>query len=100
MMRDALANTDGIAEKKMFGGLCFMLNGNMLCCAHKNGAMFRVGKANEAAALAVEGVSPKAFNSKKMGGMLDVSDELLADEKRHARVLNMALEFVGALPPK
>lgn len=99
-MREALAGTGDIVEKKMFGGLCFMLNGNMLCCAHKNGAMFRVGKANEAAALAVEGVSPNAFTSKKMGGMLDVNDDLLADEKRHAQVLNMALEFVGALPPK
>lgn len=100
LMRDDLTDLHGIEEKKMFGGLCFMLNGNMLCGVHKGGGMFRVGKANEEAALAVEGVSQLAFTGKKMGGMLDVNDDLMADDSRRAQVLALAMDFVGALPAK
>ena len=50
LLRGDVAELGAIAEKKMFGGLCFMLNGNMLCGVHKGGAMFRVGKDNAAEA--------------------------------------------------
>ena len=56
LLRDALSNVAGITEKKMFGGLCFMLNGHMLCGVHKDGGMARVGKDNEAAALEIDSV--------------------------------------------
>ena len=49
ILRGDLADLPGIAEKKMFGGMAFMLNGNMLCGVHQAGGMFRVGKANEVA---------------------------------------------------
>ena len=39
ILRDELARLEGVTEKKMFGGLCFMLNGNMLCGVDKNGGM-------------------------------------------------------------
>ncbi|WP_127112137.1 TfoX/Sxy family protein [Shimia sediminis] len=100
ILRDDLTDTAGVIEKKMFGGLCFMLNGNMLCGVHKGGGMFRVGKTNEAAALAIPGVSPLAFTGKKMGGMLDVDQDLMADDTRRAQVLALAMNFVGALPAK
>ncbi|MFT4555661.1 MAG: hypothetical protein ACI92S_000993 [Planctomycetaceae bacterium] len=58
ILRDALSDLSGVTEKKMFGGLCFMLNGNMLCGVHKDGGMARVGKDNEAAALELDGVEP------------------------------------------
>jgi hypothetical protein len=61
VLRQHLASTPCIIEKKMFGGLCFMPNGNMLCGVQKGGAMFRVGKNNEQAALAIEGTSPLSF---------------------------------------
>jgi TfoX/Sxy family transcriptional regulator of competence genes len=38
-----------VTEKRMFGGITFLLNGNMLCCASKQGLMVRVGKEAEAA---------------------------------------------------
>jgi hypothetical protein len=40
-----------VTEKRMFGGITFLLNHNMLCCASKQGLMVRVGKDTEAAAL-------------------------------------------------
>lgn len=100
IMRDALADRGGVTEKRMFGGLCFLLNGNMLCGVHKGGGMARVGKANEAEALAIDGVAPLSFTGRKMGGLVDLSDELIEDEARFARVLAMTEKFVGEMPSK
>lgn len=100
ILRDLLAQTDGITEKKMFGGLCFMQNGNMLCGVHKDGGMFRVGKANEEAALAVNGVDPLSFTGRKMGGMVDISEDTLGDENALLSLLRLADTFVGKMPPK
>jgi len=100
ILRDHLASLPGVIEKRMFGGLCFMLNGNMLCGVHKGGAMFRVGKDNEQAALAIEGTSPLSFTKKKMGGMLDVDEDLLENDDRRTQLMALALQFVGNLPAK
>ncbi|WP_253913150.1 hypothetical protein [Pseudoruegeria sp. HB172150] len=62
--------------------------------------MIRVGKKNEAAALAVEGAGPMTFTGRPMSGMVDVSDEALADDARRGEWLRLSLGFVGALPPK
>ena len=74
VLRDALTGTDGITEKKMFGGLCFMLNGNMLCGVHKDGAMYRVGKDHEDAALSLPGARKMDFTGRPMGGFIDAGD--------------------------
>jgi TfoX/Sxy family transcriptional regulator of competence genes len=100
ILRDELASLDGIREQRMFGGLCFLLNGNMLCGVHKEGGMARVGKDKEASALELEGIEPLSFTGRKMGGMVDISDEVFADEARLRAVLSLAREFVAALPPK
>jgi TfoX/Sxy family transcriptional regulator of competence genes len=100
IMRDALTDTGGVAEKNMFGGICFMLNGNMLCGVHKGGGMFRVGKDNEAAALAVKGAGPLTFTKRKMGGMVDVTDEAIEGDASRDRLMALALDFVGGLPAK
>ncbi len=105
VLRDHLAQAgdkapQDITERKMFGGLCFMLSGNMLCGVHAKGGMARVGKANETAACEIEGVSPLSFTGRPMGGMVDVSDEAFEDDTRRDAVLALAFDFVGGLPPK
>lgn len=100
MLRDDLAAMDGIEEKKMFGGIAFMLNGNMLCGVHKGGGMFRVGKDNEASALTIDGAVEMAFTGRKMGGMIDVGDAGMVDDTARAALMALALGFVGGLPAK
>jgi len=100
ILRELLRDHSGISERKMFGGLCFMQNGNMLCGVHKDGGMFRVGKANEAAALDVPGVDPLSFTGRKMGGMVDISEETIADEQALQALLALADTFVGKMPAK
>ena len=100
ILRDRLDGFQGIEERRMFGGLAFMLQGNMLCGVHRGGAMFRVGKDNHAAALKIDGVRPMAFTGRPMGGMVEADGELLEDDARREAVLRLALDFVTGLPPK
>lgn len=100
LIRDDLVDRIGISEKRMFGGLCFLMNGNMLCGVHKGGGMYRVGKDNEAAALGIEGARSMDFTGRRMGGMIDVDDDLMADDDRRAQLLALALDFVAPMPAK
>ena len=100
ILRDLLSETNGVTEKRMFGGLCFLQNGNMLCGVHKDGGMFRVGKENETAALAINGVDPLSFTGRKMGGMVDISEDTLGDENALLSLLRLADTFVGKMSAK
>lgn len=100
LIRTDLADLSGLDEKRMFGGLCFMLNGHMLCGVHKNGGMFRVGKPRQDAALNIDGVSEMAFTGRKMGGMVDVTDDAMSDDARRAELIALAIENVRSLPPR
>lgn len=100
LMRDDLAGLDGLSEKKMFGGLCFLQHGHMICGVHKDGAMYRVGKPREAAARAVPGAGPMLFTGKPMGGMIDVDADAMADDTRRQIWTELALINVASLPPK
>lgn len=77
IMRDDLCNVIGISEKKMFGGLAFMYASHMVCGIHKDDAMFRVGKDQEAEAKAIEGAGDIMFSGRKMGGLIDVTDDMM-----------------------
>jgi TfoX/Sxy family transcriptional regulator of competence genes len=98
--RDALADRSGVSERKMFGGLCFMLNGNMLCGTYRDGGMYRVGKANEAAALALPHVERMTMTGRPMPGLVHVERPAIEDPGLRGQLLRLALDFVTALPPK
>jgi hypothetical protein len=100
VIRDALAGHAGLAERKMFGGLCFLLQGNMLCGTYRQGGMYRVGKAREAEALALPGVRPMTMAGRAMPGIVEVDAEGFTDARLRARLMGLALDFVGTLPAK
>lgn len=100
LLKDDLSATHGLSEKRMFGGIAFMLNGNMLCGVHKDGAMYRVGKVNEAAALALPGAEPMAFTGRRMGGFIEAGPDAMADDDTRGDLLRLALEYVASLPAK
>lgn len=100
LLREDLIDLNGITEKKMFGGLCFLFHGHMVCGVHKDGGMFRIGKPREAEALTIDGVSPLSFTGRPMGGMVDVTEDLIGDDDRRARMLELALTNARSLPPK
>ena len=98
-LRDDLADMV-IVEKKMFGGLAFLLNGHMVCGLHKGGAMFRVGAGQMAAGLAVPGVRRMMMATRPMAGMIDCPAEVVADDTRRGVLMALALSAVRNLPPK
>lgn len=105
LLRDDLAAALGprcaaISERRMFGGLCLMLDGNMLCGVHKDGLMYRVGKAHAEAALQLAGAQPMAFTGRVMGGMITLAEDELPRDATRRDLLRLALAFVGTLPPK
>ena len=97
-MRQALSAKEGVSEKKMFGGICFFLNGNMYCGVEVGRYMFRVGKELEAKAVA-QGAEVVAFNGRRMGGIVWVAAELCKG-KAMKSWLKMAETFVAQLPAK
>lgn len=98
-MREALQGRTGIAEKKMFGGVCWMLNGNRLCGVEVGRFMFRVGTEAESEALANEGVRPMDITGRPMRGFVWV-DASSADRGRLVQWIALAERCVAALPQK
>ena len=88
----------------MMGGLCFLLNGNMIGAADrtKSGVkrlMFRVGKDNDEAAATLTGAQPMIQGGRRMTGFFFV-DQDDCDDQTFTNWLNLALDFVNAFPPK
>jgi TfoX/Sxy family transcriptional regulator of competence genes len=98
-LRKALSGRRGLSEKKMFGGVCFLLRGNMLCGTGQEKFMFRVGKAQDAAALAKSGATPMDFTGRVMRGLVWV-DPAKCDARALERWLAMAESYVGGLQAK
>jgi hypothetical protein len=97
-IRDVLP--DGHAtEKRMFGGITFLVKGNMLCCAFERGLMLRVGTDAEAKALAKPFVR-RLSETRKMPGFVFVEPGGLADRAALAGWIALARAFVDPLPPK
>ncbi|MFV0385854.1 TfoX/Sxy family protein [Paracoccus sp. (in: a-proteobacteria)] len=101
LMRGDLAAIDGISEKKMFGGMGFMLRGNMLTGIMSTGALlYRVGKPRQDRALAIPGVLLMEHGGRVMGGFVMLADEAQANDDLRATLLMFALENADDLPVK
>ena len=100
-IRDLLPPRLPMTEKKMFGGRCFMLAGNMLVCPMKDGSLLaRVGKEGMDDALAQSGASVMDMGGRSMGGFVVVSGDALEDDDDLVEWLQRCLSFVDTLPPK
>lgn len=102
--RDGLRGTAHISEKRMMGGVCFFLNGNMIGVADRTKAgdgrfMFRVGKDNEPEALSRPGASVVEQGGKRLGGLIFV-EETSCDDAALKSWVSLALDFVSRFPPK
>jgi TfoX/Sxy family transcriptional regulator of competence genes len=98
-MRAVLGATGALREVRMFGGLCFMLNGNMLAGTSKRGLLVRVGKDQHSDALARPGAKPMEMAGRSMEGYIFV-DPAPRDERALRDWLELAIAFVETLPPK
>ena len=98
-VRDVLEAHPGLTERKMFGGLAFMLDGH-LCCGIVGGElMLRLGVDGADAALERPHVRPMDFTGKPLAGMVFVASAGLRGVALR-RWVERACSFVRTLPPK
>ena len=98
-VRDAVPHDAPVVERKMFGGLTFLLNGNMFCGIVHEALMLRLGPAGAPRALAEAHVRPMDFTGRPMPGMVFVDPPGLHDDALQ-RWVDQAAAFVRGLPPK
>lgn len=98
-MRTHLASAGAMREVKMFGGIGFMLNNDMVAIVSKHGLMLRLGKEGHGAALKKPGVRPVEMRGRLMEGYVFVDPETLTT-RTLGTWLDKAAGFVLTLPPK
>ncbi|RAP37240.1 RNA methyltransferase [Candidatus Marinamargulisbacteria bacterium SCGC AAA071-K20] len=89
-----------INEKKMFGGVCFMLNGNMICGVDSYHLMLRVGKDQYEECLERPNATKMDFTGKPLKGFIYVDQDGIAEDEELEEWIRTAEAFVGELPPK
>jgi TfoX/Sxy family transcriptional regulator of competence genes len=87
-------------EQKMFGGICFMIGGNMAVCASRDGLLARVGKDGMAAALKKAGARPMQMGGRTMSGYVYVDETAIRTDRALSGWIGRALAFVATLPAK
>ena len=100
LLRDHLGGTPGLTEQPMFGGRVWLLDGNLLCGARDDGALFRLGPDNDQWALELDGVVPMLSRGRVMKGWVRVASEALGDDALARRLIGAAFSFVRSLPRK
>jgi TfoX/Sxy family transcriptional regulator of competence genes len=99
-IRAVLGPLPNLEEKKMFGGVGFLVNGNMACGVHKDDLIVRVGPANYYVALSRPHTRPFDMTGRSMAGWVIVSPEGCASESDLKVWVDQGLAFALSLPSK
>ena len=100
-LRDALEGRPGVSERKMFGGLAFMVRGNMACGVSGEELIVCLPPDQYEAALAEEDVRPFGMPGKRpMTGFALLGGEQLADDASLGAWVERAVTHAGAMRPK
>ena len=86
--------------KKMFGGVCHLLNGNMFCGVYKDYLILRLGENVSKEALEMASVKPFDITGKPMKGWVMVAGDGIESDDALENWLNKAKKFVTTLPAK
>ena len=98
-IRDILAGEDGVTERKMFGGIAYLVNGNMACGIVRDDLMLRLGAEAADEALDRPHVRQMDFTGRPMTGMVYVGPEGVRGVALRNWV-GRAVAFARSLPPK
>lgn len=100
-IRELLAAQRGVEEKQMFGGLAFMVNGNMSVVASgRGGLMVRVPRADADKLAARRHVEPTTMGHREMRGWLSVSTEGLKTRRQLQTWVRRGVDYAASLPAK
>jgi TfoX/Sxy family transcriptional regulator of competence genes len=100
-IRELLTDESDIAEKKMFGGLAFLVHGNMSVSASRNGGLLvRIDPKDSAAAVARPYVTMMEMGGRTMDGWITVAPAGLKTKRQLAGWVKRGLTYANTLPPK
>ena len=95
-----LASHSGLTERKMFGGIAFMLNGHMCCGVTMSDLMVRVGPDAYEDSLAQPHARPMDLTGRPMTGMIYVGAAGYEDDAGLRAWVDRGVTFAASLPPK
>ena len=100
-LRELLRGEEGLTEKRMFGGLAFLINGNMsVSASSQGGLLLRVDPAETDTLLAKEGAEPFVMRGRAMDGWLRVAPEGLRTKRDLERWAKRGVSYARSLPSK
>ncbi len=99
-VRDLLGARADVSERQMFGGIAFMVAGNMACGVLGDELIVRLDRDESEKAVAEDGVRPFDFTGKPMKGIVYVSTELTDDDTGLAEWVDAGADYAASLPPK
>jgi len=99
-IRPHLASVAGVTEKKMFGGIAFMVNGNMACGVHGDNLIVRLGSDIGSRVLSEPHVRPFDLSGKAMTGWIYVEPAGYKTEQDLKRWIQQGIAFAQSLPGK
>ena len=99
-IRQSLGEQTGVTERKMFGGLCFMVHGNMLGGVMGDEIIVRVGAERYKDALKQPHAREMDFTGRPMRGFVVVASEGIASDERLNEWVQRGAQFATSLPPK
>ena len=92
-IRNVFSQLPEVEEKKMFGGIAFMVKGKMCVCSGKNGLLCRIDPARHEQALQQAGCRTMEMKGRPLIGYVHVSEEALAEAEALEQWLQLALDF-------
>ena len=99
-IRQLLKGKRGVTERRMFGGLCFLLRGNMCFGVERDRLVARVGPEQYARALSKPHARPMDFTGRPLKGFVYVSAKGYRTTASLKAWITRSLDFVGSLPSK
>ena len=99
-VRQVLSDRDDVVEKRMVGGLSFLVNGNMCCGITNRALMVRVGAKGREQALGEPHVRPMQLGSRALSGFICVEPAGFAGDDALTSWVQRGLDFVSGLPAK
>jgi hypothetical protein len=100
-LRAIVAAESGVSEHRMFGGLAFLINGNMAVSASgRGGLLLRVDPAETESLIAEPGADRFEMRGRQMNGWLRIAPEAIASESALRRWAAIGVDYARSLPPK
>jgi hypothetical protein len=90
----------GLTQKPMFGGLAWLLHGNLLCGARQNSLLVRLGKGKDGWALQHSGIEAMVMHGRALSGWVRANAEAYSNDTLRTKLIASAIEFNRTLPKK